>query len=76
MKVQNLKFRHCQSVVAHIIGKHLEYSATSPRGAKDFLQWGHLKCSPRVFWRLYTLKYKSVIMETNNIQNVLKSVAG
>ena len=78
-EVHNLKFRHCLGVEAHMTWKYLQYVCHLTQSCKWLSSLGTLEIqSPHAFWRLYTLKPKTVIMEKKierNILSVSKSVA-
>ena len=70
----HLKFRHCMGVVAHNL--KIPWVCLSLHSCKWLSLLGTLEMqSQHVFWRMYTLKSKTVIMETNVWHSVSKSVA-
>jgi len=65
-EVHNLNYRHCLAVVAHIISKYRDYVCHLMQSYKQLSSLGTLEMViPPLFWRLYTLESKTVIMETN-----------
>ena len=77
-EVQNLKYKHSLGVVAHMIWKYLEYVCHLTQSCKWLSSLGTLEMqSSHVFWRLYTLKSNSDIMERikRDVLSVSKSVA-
>jgi len=73
---QNLKYRHSLGVLAHMVENTSSMSVTSPRAASDSSLGTLDMHSSHAFWRLYTLKSKTVIMEKikHEVLSVSKSV--
>jgi hypothetical protein len=78
MNKVHTKFRRCLDVLAHKIWKYLQYVWHFTQSCKWLSSLRKLELqSPRVFWRLYTLKSRTVTMETitHDSLSVSKSVA-
>ena len=77
-EVHSVKFRHSLGFVAHMIWKCLRYVCHLTQSCKWLSSLGTLEMqSPHEFWRLYTLKSKTLIVEKtkHDILSVSKSVA-
>jgi hypothetical protein len=67
--VHNLKVRHFLGVVVHMASKNLGYICHLTQSCKWLSLLGTLqRHSPDVYWRLYKLKSRTIIMETNTIK--------